>query len=331
MTSPAAYSFSTRETNLDWLTTDFMWLCWHGYKLVLCFSTRAHAGGNWTGSSREWRTLPAWWRCPCTFPTVTEKDSLSASRWVRRILHGHFIRSSHSVPGWGSNIHHTFPSCSASHLVDVNGGSAGVWTSTGFSSLEQTTAEGTFNVRTWRAATTTSEKRGADQSPALPPLPNPKTTTWPRARAPPWITAVCSALCFLQRSCLFFKFQIEKKGKKIQTKEQADKRDTCNFFLFISVVDQALTSNCWRESPRRFTRSLDCLLMGHPIRGGSASCRRMKIYALLGYIFYIKAGGRGFNATLCKGKQIKSGTSIEIRLGLGCGTWCHCGTDNLAE
>lgn len=177
------------------------------------------------------------------------------------------------------------------------------------------------------------KKEGRTNPRPCPPLPNPKTTTWPRARAPPWITAVRSALCFLQQSCFFFLFQIEKKEKekKSRQKNRLTKETPVIFFLFISVVDQALTSDCWRESPRRFTRSLDCLLVGHPIRGRSASCRRMKIYALLGYIFYRKAGGGGFNATLCKGKQIKSGTSIEIRPGLGCGTWCHCGMDNLAE
>lgn len=44
---------------------------------------------------------------------------------------------------------------SASRLVVANEAFAGVWTSMAFSSLAQTTVEGTFSVKTWRAAATT--------------------------------------------------------------------------------------------------------------------------------------------------------------------------------
>lgn len=67
---------------------------------------------------------------------------------------------------------------SASHLVDANGASAGVWTSMGSSSLAQTTAEGIFNVKTWRAATM-SEKGQITVEPHPSPTPNHHMTQGP--------------------------------------------------------------------------------------------------------------------------------------------------------
>lgn len=67
---------------------------------------------------------------------------------------------------------------SVSHLVAANEASAGVWTSMAFSSPAQTTVEGTFSVKTWRAATTTSEK-GRNTDPYSPP-PNHHVTQGPR-------------------------------------------------------------------------------------------------------------------------------------------------------
>jgi len=50
---------------------------------------------------------------------------------------------------------------SASHLAVANEASAGVWTSMAFSSRGQITVEGTFSVKTWRAATTSEKGRTA--------------------------------------------------------------------------------------------------------------------------------------------------------------------------
>ena len=73
----------------------------------------------------------------------------------------------------------SFLAYSVSHHAAVNEASAGVWTNMALSSLAQTTVEGTFNVKTWRAATTTSEK-GRTTLDCYPPPPNHHVTQGPR-------------------------------------------------------------------------------------------------------------------------------------------------------
>ena len=68
----------------------------------------------------------------------------------------------------------SFLSHSASRHVVAKEAFAGVWIDMVFSSQAQTTVEGTFSVKTWRAATTSEMRKTILDSPT--PVPHPKTT-----------------------------------------------------------------------------------------------------------------------------------------------------------
>lgn len=183
----------------------------------------------------------------------------------------------------GPHLHHSVcdPSTcpvthSVNHLAAASEASAGVWTSTASSYLAPTTAEGTFNVKTWRAATTTSERgRTTFKNPIT--TSHPLISTWPRAHASSLNHTCMLRPLFTLR--FFFFFNWTKRKKKIQMKEQAGQKTQIFFSFLFCFIDQALIFK-WGGN-----RYLDSFLTGPLVWAGFPDCRSMKIYAHYRYIF----------------------------------------------
>lgn len=199
------------------------------------------------------------------------------------------------------------------------------------SSLARTTAEGTFNVKTWRAATTTSEIGVDHPRQPHPPTPNYHVTQGPHLFSESHLYAPPSVHF---KSFFFFSTWKKKmEEKKIQTKEQAEKKTPATFFSFLFW--------CWPSTHLRMRGKvpedlLDPLTVAH----GTPCMRQVRWLQIhenicTQWIYFYRSWGFQYiifydvklTQNHCEEKKV-SGTLVKNRSVLGCGKWCHCGTDD---